>query len=191
MSWFDWTSLFDEVHVQSGATEGEISLLVDDATRPLSLAEIEQTNAKLMGLAQSLKRADFGGAWDVVTKIDPSKWQMPRGALPVMYLGFLKWSNGGSFRTGEKWFDPMFRTNEVRGYLIGYDLPEWMPGVLPFAFDGGGTFYVFDMRRPPCDGEYPILVAHAGNLGFHGSRQIGSSFLEACRGKQSPLNLPY
>ena len=186
----DWGSLFEEVHPESGASEAEISHLIEDVTRPLSPAEIEEMNRKLVDVAERFKRMDpRGGASNVVARIDPSKWELPQGSLPESYLAFLRWSNGGSFRSGEKWFDPVFRTDEVRGYLLGYDLPEWMPGALPFAFDGAGTFYVFDMRGPPRNGEYPILVAHAGNLGFLGSRQTGSTFLETCSARQHPMSL--
>jgi len=120
---------------------------------------------------------------------DAAKWELPRGDLPRNYLAFLQWSNGGAFRKGTKWFDPIFQTEEVRGYLLAYDLPERMPGVLPFAFDGGGTFYIFDMRQPPRDGEYPVLVSHASNLGFGASRQIGVTFLEACQARDDPMSL--
>ncbi|HEY4262442.1 MAG TPA: hypothetical protein VGM98_19930, partial [Schlesneria sp.] len=37
---------------------------------------------------------------------------------------------------------------------------------VPFALDGAGGFYLFDMRNGPVNGEYPIATAHAGNLGW-------------------------
>ena len=60
--------------------------------------------------------------------------------------------------------------------------PEWMPGAIPFALNGGGVFYVFDMRQQPQNGEYPILMAEAGTLDFEYAKLIGNSFLEVCQG---------
>jgi hypothetical protein len=59
-----------------------------------------------------------------------------------------------------------------------------MPGALPFAFNGGGTFYLFDMRRPARKGEYPIVCTHSGNLGWEPDEhvRIAASFEAACRG---------
>lgn len=176
----DWSSLFDEVRPEPGASEADILGLIEGVTHPVSQAEIEEINAVHRQLHRQLAAGlDFApDDWS-----DPSTWELPRGALPQTYLDFLRWSNGGAFRKGTKWFNPIFKTDEVRGYTLSYELPEWMPGALPFAFDGGGTFYVFDMRQPPQDGEYPVLVSHAGNLGFDpdNSVQVGATFLEACQ----------
>jgi hypothetical protein len=60
--------------------------------------------------------------------------------------------------------------------------PEWMQGAIPFALDGGGVFYVFDMREKAKNGEYPILISEAGNLGYHDAKLIANSFLEVCQG---------
>jgi len=190
MNRIDWPSLFDEIHPQPGASDGDIISLVEAVTRPLSRTEIEQINAEHRHLASHIEElAPKLGVLPVFPWGDPAKWELPHEALPQTYLDFLRWSNGGSFRKGAKWFDTVFRTDEVRGYLLRYDLPEHMPGVLPFAFDGGGTFYVFDMRRPPRSGEYPVMVAHASNLGFGASRQIGTTFIEACQATDDAMSL--
>ena len=47
--------------------------------------------------------------------------------------------------------------------MISHCIPEYMPGCVPIAFDGGGTFYLIDMREPAVDREYPILFGHAGS----------------------------
>lgn len=189
MSSPDWSSLFDEVHAQPGASDAEILGLIEAVKQPLSVVELEQIKVKHRHLAEMIARlaAKHGGSG--FTLKEPAKWKLPRKALPQTYLDFLRWSNGGSFRKGAKWFDPVFRTDEVRSFLLGYDLPQYLPGVLPFAFDGSGTFYVLDLRRPPQVGEYPVRIAHASNLCFRASRQIGATFLDACRLTDDPMDL--
>jgi hypothetical protein len=67
--------------------------------------------------------------------------------------------------------------------LLAYCLPQYMPGALPIAFDGGGTFYLFDMRKAAKQGEYPVVCSHAGNLGWEADAciRIATSFKSACR----------
>ena len=68
--------------------------------------------------------------------------------------------------------------------LIAYHLPQYMPGAVPIAFDGCGTFYLLDMRRPAVGGEYPVACAHAGDLGWEPEAcdVVADSFEAACRG---------
>lgn len=54
----------------------------------------------------------------------------------------------------------------VRAIMLGYHVPEYMPGALPFAFDGCGTFYLLDMRKPAVGDEYPVLLAHSTYLSW-------------------------
>jgi hypothetical protein len=69
--------------------------------------------------------------------------------------------------------------------LLAYQLPEYMPGALPIAFNGGGTFYLLDMRQSAVGGEYPVVCAHAGYLdwGPEACCVIADSFVSACRGR--------
>lgn len=64
---------------------------------------------------------------------------------------------------------------------MGYDFPQYMPGALPFASDGDGGFYVFDMRHAAIEGEYPVLTVEAGNLGYDddAAQFLASSFAAA------------
>jgi len=64
-----------------------------------------------------------------------------------------------------------------------------MPDSLPFAFDGYGDFYLFDMRRDPVEGEYPILFILSGNLGYEDAIIVATSFVEACNGTTNPSDL--
>jgi hypothetical protein len=137
--------------------------------------DVEKTKRELEELRQS--------ALKYKNSKKPESWTMPERTLPRSYLDFLRWSNGGAFRCGARWFDPVFKTDQVRGTMLAYDLPEYMPQALAFAFDGAGTFYLLDMRQPPVGDEYPVLIVHASNLGFNSTtcRKIASSFIEACR----------
>jgi hypothetical protein len=170
----DWSSVFDEAHPVAGAIAATLERFVATVGNPLSAAEVRW-----------LKRQGS----------DPSRWVVPDRPLPPSYLAFLGWSNGGAFRTGERWFDRFFpaldKTNGVRAMLLAYSVPERMPGALPFAFDGGGTFYLFDMRRKAKRGEYPIVCSSAGCLSWEPDEciQIADSFEAACRGTVSVRDL--
>ena len=94
------------------------------------------------------------------------------------YLGFLRWSNGGYFQGIARDLDPLFSTHEVRDYMLTYNIPHWMPETCPIGFDGGGGFYLLDMRKELQPREFPVVWAHASNLGFEDARQLAKSFSE-------------
>jgi hypothetical protein len=113
---------------------------------------------------------------------------LPDGPLPPSYLSLLRWSDGGSFVNGDHRFDPFLPCSRLREYLLGYHVPQYMPGALPFALDGGGGFYLFDMRAGPVRGEYPLLYAGASNLRYDDAVAVASSLIEACRGTTDPAD---
>ncbi|MEU0558103.1 SMI1/KNR4 family protein [Dactylosporangium sp. NPDC006015] len=126
--------------------------------------------------------------------IDASRWQLPERPLPPRYLALLAWSGGGDFGNGERCLQlfPIDGPSGVRAMTLAYHLPEYMPGALPFAFNGGGVFYLFDMREPAnADGEYPVVAAHAGNLGWATHEEcyppecwpVADDLAQACRGR--------
>jgi hypothetical protein len=172
----DWGALFldDEGTKCDGASPRDLAQLDDDLRRALSKSEIKRLTAELERM--QLERS-----------IDPSAWTLPSMPLPPTFQSFLAWSNGGEFVRGSRSFG-FFGTKEIREYLLGYSVPQWMPGAAPFAFDGGGTFYMFDMRRMPVDGEYPILFVQAGNLGYErdGCWLVADGFVAACEGTTDP-----
>jgi len=110
-----------------------------------------------------------------------AKWQLPSGPLPPAYLDFLSWSNGGEFWNDRRGFQ-FIPTSELREMLLCHFVPKYMPGALPFALDGGGHFYLFDMRRPPVKREYPILFAGCGDLGYEDAIVVAKSFVTLCKG---------
>lgn len=181
----DWTSVFDEAHPRPGASDTVLAQFVTEVARPVSVAEIRGINA---GQRNPFPAPDpLRAAW---RPFDAAQWVIPDRPLPEAYLSFLRWSDGGEFRTGERWFQffpALDRQHGVRAMMLSYHLPEYMPAAVPFGFDGCGTFYLFDMRRPAVGGEYPVVTAHAGCLGWDEEAfgQIAEAFVEACRGSHS------
>jgi hypothetical protein len=176
-----WSSLFTASFPVEGASEDELRTLVAALSKPLSEEEISAVNALQSNafLASDPLHRHCAAA-------DARDWRIPTNPLPPAYLDILRWSNGGSFWSGDRRFDPFFSASEIRPYLVGYQMPQFMPDAIPFAFDGGGNFYLFDMRRPSIGGEYPILFVGSGNLGYNDAVLVATSFVEACRGSSDP-----
>jgi len=172
-----WDDLFSQCFPANGATADDLTALSVNLRAPLSEEEVRAVNTSQMNpfSEMDLLHATY-------KPFDPRKWLLPSKPLPSSYADFLKWSNGGSFVSGERRFDPFFSTSELRAYLVGYNVPQYMPEALPFAFDGCGNFYLFDMRSDPVEGEYPILFTLAGNLGYEDALLIATSFLDVCKG---------
>jgi hypothetical protein len=180
-----WEYRFDESYPNPGAVDDVIARFVHEANRPISSAEIRAINA---GQKNPFRADDsLQATWKPV---DASRWIIPDRPVPVAYLDLLRWSDGGEFRTGERWFQffPCLDTQQgVRALMLAYHLPQYRPGAMPIALDGCGIFYLFDMRKPAIDGEYPIVCARAGNLGWEpdSSVTVANSFVAACRGQVS------
>jgi hypothetical protein len=179
----DWLSVFDEARPDPGASDVEIEHFVATVGQPLTPVEVAAVNQ-----SQQNPFPEGDPLHAAYRPFDPSAWALPGRPLPPPYLAFLRWSNGGWFRSGEREFG-FFATSDptggVRAMLLAYHLPEYMPGALPFAFNGSGTFYLFDMRRQAVRGEYPVVCSHAGNLGWGPNEccPVADSFEAACRGR--------
>ena len=173
----DWQSLFDEAYPEPGADETAVATLSHAVRRPLSAEEV----AALQVTQRNPYPAD-DPRHEAYRPFDPARWTLPAGELPPSYLDFLLWSDGGDFRKGERWFR-FHPVRELRPLHLGYYVPQYMPGALLFGSDGGNVFYFFDMRQPPVSGEYPILIAANGNLGYGAAKVIAPTFLELCRGE--------
>lgn len=176
----DWMSVFDEVYPQPGASTAEISDFISLVGLPMSAAEIGEVNARQIN---PYSRSDrFYETW---RPFDAAAWRIPNRPLPQAYLSLLQWSNGGEFRKGQRIFQFFTALNSrhgVRAMMLAYHLPEYMPGAMPIAFDGCGAFYLLDMRQPAVECEYPVVSAHAGNLGWDSDACaiLADSFLQAC-----------
>lgn len=122
---------------------------------------------------------------------DARDWKLPDHPLPPSYLDLLRCSDGGEFGGGGRLIQ-LFSSGEVRAYMLDYQVPQYWPLAVPFAFDGGGTFYAFDMRQPPdARGEFPIVMAHAGSLGWEprDSWKIAETLEECFRDPRSLSDL--
>jgi len=176
-----WNRLFTKRYPAKGATEAELRSLVSSLFSPLTGEEVAAITA-----SQSNPFPASDPLHDTYKPFDPRDWRLPTTPLPASYLDFLRWSNGGSFFSAGRRFDPFFAASELRSHLLGYHVPQYMPGAVPFAFDGGGRFYLFDMRREPTAGEYPILFVGSGNLRYTDAILVATSFVDACSGTSDP-----
>jgi hypothetical protein len=191
----DWSSLFESQNRQPGATQRQLADFTAGVCRP-------PTEQEIADVAEQERRlsASGGPLCAVYPLIDASRWQLPHRPLPPSYLSLLAWSDSGDFVNGERWLQ-LFPTDGpagVRAMTLAYYLPEYMPGALPFAFNGSGVFYLFDMREPAdADGEYPVVAAHAGHIGWAtheefwppGCWPVAGSLVQACRGRTDIADL--
>ena len=180
----DWSSVFDYSATEPAATEVQLADFLVRLFQPpdgQELAELEERERNLFPGHHPLSAS--------CRPHDAQKWWLPQRVLPPSYLNLLAWSNGGTFGNGKRWFD-LLSTNDpmlgVRASLLGYRLPHYMPGALPFAFNGGEVFYLFDLRQPASreDGEYSIIAASSGYLSWDPDAwwPIAENLEQACRG---------
>src|SRR5262245_30354081 len=107
----DWDTIFDEKLPLAGASEAVLKQFVAEVARPVSDDEIQVVNA---GQADPLD-----ATW---RPIDASQWTIPDRPLPPSYLSFLRWSNGGQFRTGDwlfQFFPALDPQHGVRAMMLG------------------------------------------------------------------------
>jgi hypothetical protein len=182
----DWDKVFEQGNRKPGASKEEIARFVAEVGRPLTAAEVAAVNRY-----QSNPWPESDPHHAEWRPFDPSVWRMPDRPIPESYISFVRWSNGGDFTNGKRYFQ-MYGTG-LRRMMLDRNIPQHMPGALPFAFNGGGVMYLFDMRESAVDGEYPILCASAGCLTFdpHYSPRVAGSFPEACRGRFNVERLRY
>jgi len=182
----DWSKVFKTKYPVAGASnenlaEAQAALLAPLSDEELAAIVSSQMNPFPPGDPLHAQYRPF----------DPTQWQLPNKPLPPKYLDFLHWSNGGSFFNGDRHFDPFLNCHDLRRNLIGYHIPQYMPEAVPFALSGDGQAYLFDMRKNPTKGEYPILFASLGSLRYEQSVVVGKSFVDVCSGTTSPHDALY
>lgn len=99
----------------------------------------------------------------------------PSSYLPSTYLSLMRESNGGDFIYGEREYQ-FFSIDEVMEYYEAYMFSEFMPFAYPFAMDGCGNFFLFNLRAmDDC-----VYTASAGNMGWEKDEcfKIANNFLE-------------
>jgi hypothetical protein len=185
----DWSSVFEYQDRRPGVTQRRLADFMAEVCQPPTEQEIADVAAQQRNMV-----APGGPVRGSYRPIDASRWQLPHRPLPPSYLALLAWSGSGDFGNGERWLQlfPTDGPSGVRAMTLAYHLPEYMPAALPFAFNGGGVFYLFDMREPAnADGEYPVVAAHAGSLGWATHEEcyppecwpVADCLVQACRGR--------
>jgi len=168
----DWNVVFDRAERQPGATAESLDRLQVELFSPLTAREAE-------GIAALRRKHDL-------PPVAVDRWVLPVGPLPVSHVSLLRWSDGGELSRGRRTFSPMVPHRELRSLLLDWFFPEHLPGCLPFAMDGGGVFYAFDMRQPRLDGDYPVLAVHAATLRWNEVTAVATNFVETCLGRNEP-----
>lgn len=171
----EYDKIFSWMDKEKPAKEVDIECLKFKTLLPMTQSEIDETN-----------HSHWDHIKDSRQEFDSSKWEIPKGTFPNSFVNFLRWSNGGYFENGERNFSPFFSPAEIRQMLLAYEFPEYMQGAVPFAFDGGGVFYIFDMRKEPADGEYNIYMAGSGALFWEDAVFVAETFNELINGNTAP-----
>lgn len=172
----DWDQVFPEIlERNAGATPGEIAQLIESIAAPLSEAELISINQSQQNPFQPGHQS-----YDSYRPFDPRLWRLPSPALPEDYLSLLQWCNGGVLRSKGLYFGPLFSTTEVRGYMLAYHIPEYMPDAIPIGMNGGGDFYMYDMRaREPAPA---LFLVDSAIQCFKDAKLLGTSLRCICTG---------
>lgn len=177
---FEWNKIFTWNAKPRGARPDQIAWAERTVASAHTNAEIEQ----IMASQQNPFRPE-DPLYKEYKPFDPRLWRLPQRPFPPSYVSLLQWSDGGEFAREERGLFPLFACDDLRGYMLQYHVPEYMPGALPFGMNGGGEFYLLDMRHPADDDqEYPVLQASAGNLCYVDAEVLGSSIWHAFSGNK-------
>lgn len=106
--------------------------------------------------------------------------QFPVFELPDTYIELLKESNGGDFTTGNREYQ-LFSAKETLQAYQSYNFSVYMPFAFPFAMDGCGNFYIFNLReKDDC-----IYVVSSSDLEWEECHKIADSFIKCLEQKES------
>lgn len=175
----NWETVFEVCYrKRPGAEAEELMRFAGEWNKPLT----QEEKAEITGRQRNPFPAS-DPKHSLYRPFDPGLWTLPELPLPALYLELLGYSNGGEFGNGERLFQ-FFGTGDLRDMMLDYEFPEYMPGGVPFAMDGYGNHYIWDMRTPSGNGEYPILAADSGDLNFDAAVRVADSFEELCRERE-------
>lgn len=113
------------------------------------------------------------------------KWlksnSFPSYSLSQDYLSLMHESNGGDYVNGEREYQ-FLALGEVVEYYEAYMFSEFMPYAFPFAMDGCGNFYIFNLRAE----DSCVYAISAGNMGWEKDEcyRIAGSFRECLAQKE-------
>lgn len=177
---YAWNSIFEyQFTKEEPASAATIREFRDSWNRSLTAEEIYECSSR-----QTNPFPVSSPLHSQYKPLDPSTWRLPQQPLPDSYLQLLAYANGGEFQTGERNF-AFFGTEDLREMNLVYEIPYYMAGAVSFGMDGGGNHYLFDMRAGRVNGEYPIILASSGNLGFEDCIHAANSLLELCTGREA------
>lgn len=76
---------------------------------------------------------------------------------------------------------------EMAQVALDYEIPQYMPGAVPLAFDGGGGLYLLDARGGANDGRQPVVWSHAGSLAWMAGeyREVAPDFEALVRDRRA------
>ncbi|MBQ3010729.1 MAG: SMI1/KNR4 family protein [Methanocorpusculum sp.] len=135
---------------------------------------------------EKILNRNTGAAKDQIASV--GKWLSAQGfpcpVLPAALASLLMESNGGLFTVCFREYQ-LFSTSELQEYYEVYQFNKYMPYALPWAMDGCGNFYLFNLRNKDC----AVYAVSAGNLGWGPDEcyQIADS-LEDCLRQVDPLD---
>ncbi|MBP1990886.1 SMI1/KNR4 family protein [Paenibacillus eucommiae] len=176
----NWNAVFEKEYMKiDGLSKDDLQRFLCAWNMPMSeeeIAEIVERQQNPFPVTDPL--------YSQYKPFDPSRWTLPQKKLPISYIDFLQYSNGGEFVNGERYFQ-FFSAADFRVMNLAYEFPEYMRGAVSLGMDGCGNHYIFDMREDMMDGEYPIVAAHSGNLGYEDCKKIADSLADLCRGTTS------
>lgn len=191
MSDVDWDAIFDLQHERPrGATPQELESFDAEVFGMLSIRELAEASIESVKDSERIYALrDSSPQLRLLALTSPAKsWALPQGRLPRSFLSLLHWSDGPIVGHDELFLQVMSSGGAcgVREMMLAYHFPKYAPGLVPFAMDGMSNFAAFDMRSAPANGEYPIVVFHAGSLGVEEETVlVAKSFTEFCRSSRA------
>ena len=108
--------------------------------------------------------------------------QFPVCELPDTYIELLKESNGGDFTTGNREYQ-LFSAEETLQAYQSYNFSVYMSFAFPFAMDGCGNFYIFNLReKDDC-----IYAVSSSDLEWDECHKIANNLMQ-CFGQNESLD---
>jgi hypothetical protein len=98
-----WNIVFEIEHEKKACcSQEELDIFLSNWNKQLSRQEINEIVAKQMN-----PFPESSPYYNTYKLFDPALWLLPQKNLPSSYLDFLRYSNGGEFQNGERYFQPM------------------------------------------------------------------------------------
>ncbi len=147
-------------------------VVFDTKSAPLKTEELSTVKSYLGSPLTENEISALDDLCSATSDVKYLDWKLPSYILPDELVELLQYSNGGNFYNGDREIG-LFGLEDIRDYYLRYLFPEYQPGAVPFGFNGGGTFYAYDLRKTS---KYPPIIAtSSGCLDWDESVVIGHS----------------